>query len=108
AFTRSTLEFPTTSFMLMTMQNSRQEACLRQERTPKLRLLSRTHCTCHHISLRDLVYGKIPSLVTSRREERRAGKATRAKSCTLWIIWCTPIYKVAATERRLRSSSKSK
>ena len=46
-----------------------QEACSRQEPTPKLHLRRRTRCTCHHISLRGSVYGKIPLLLTLRRRE---------------------------------------
>ena len=55
--TRSTRESRTTSSMLTTMRNSRQEASPGQKPTPRLRPQRRTPCTCHRIYSRHGLYG---------------------------------------------------
>ena len=80
----------------------------RQEPTLRLHPQRRTHCTCHRIYSRDSAYGKTPSLPTLRQGKRHTSRATREKSCTPWIIWCTPICRVDATKTRPRSFSNSK
>ena len=57
---------------------------------------------CHRIYSRDSAYGRTPSLPTLRQGLPHTSRATPEKSCTRWIIWCTPTCKVDATETRLR------
>src|ERR1022692_3691203 len=103
ALTPSTREFHTISFMLTTTRNWLQEVCLPQEPTLRLHLRRHMHCTCHRIYSRDSAYGKTPSLPTLRQGMRHTSRATREKSSTPWIIWCTPTCRVDGTETRLRS-----
>ena len=74
-----------------------QEGWLLQEPTPRLRLQRHMHCTCHRISSRDSAYGTTPSLPTSRQGLPHTSRATPEKSCTRWIIWCTPTCRVDAS-----------